>query len=63
MWQSVLALALVLAALAWLLWSMLLPRAVTDRLRRLAGRPFPAAPTGCGTCGGCGSRTAGKTCR
>ncbi|CAH2601873.1 conserved protein of unknown function [Rhodovastum atsumiense] len=58
MWQELVVLVLVSAAVGWILWSMLLPRAVTDRLRRLAGRP--PAQRGCG-CSGCGGDGGGKS--
>ncbi|MFP5512194.1 MAG: hypothetical protein ACLGJC_03790 [Alphaproteobacteria bacterium] len=43
---------IVALAFAWVAWTILLPPAARDRLRRLAGRPAPASPAGgCG--GGC----------
>lgn len=49
---DVLVIPIVAAAFAWVVWTLLLPAAARDRLRRLAGRP--AAPSrGCGGCSGC----------
>lgn len=54
MGQTLLVAAIVAAAFAWVVWSLLLPAATRNRLRRLAGRP--AAPaSGCGGGGGGGA--------
>jgi len=53
--HDLLVIPIVAAAFAWVVWTLLLPAAARDRLRRLAGRP--AAPSkGCGGgCSGCGA--------
>lgn len=53
MWQDLAVVPIVAAALAWVVWTLLLPRAAADRLRRLAGRSGPSRPSGCGGCCGC----------
>ncbi|MFC7333913.1 hypothetical protein [Rhodocista pekingensis] len=55
-WQTIAIIPIVLGALAWVLWRVVLPRPAIDRLRRLAGRPEApkAAAGGCGGCSGCG---------
>ncbi|AWB06501.1 hypothetical protein A6A40_15515 (plasmid) [Azospirillum humicireducens] len=50
---------IVALAFAWVAWTILLPSAARDRLRRLAGRTAPPSPAG--GCGGgcCGCTAAG----
>lgn len=56
MWQDLIAGAAVLLAFLWVLWSLVLPARVRDRLRRRAGMAAAAGPGGCGGCSGCGGR-------
>jgi hypothetical protein len=51
--QNILVGLIVVAAFAWVAWTILLPASLRDRLRRLAGRPVPSQAGGCGGCCGC----------
>ncbi|WP_372395631.1 hypothetical protein ABMY26_10455 [Azospirillum sp. HJ39] len=57
--ESIIVGLAVAAAFAWVVWTILLPAAARDRLRRLAGRPAPPAKN-CGGCCGCGGTGPGK---
>ena len=52
--QDAVVAVLVAAAAGWVLWKLVLPRAVTDRLRRGVGKEGSAERSACGACGGCG---------
>ncbi|WP_042445155.1 hypothetical protein [Azospirillum sp. B510] len=52
MMESLLVGLIVAAAFAWVAWTLLLPAALRDRLRWLAGRPVPTRAGG-GCAGGC----------
>ena len=57
---EVLLVGLIVAlAFAWVAWTILLPAAARDRLRRLAGRPAAPAPRGGCSGGCCGCAAAG----
>ncbi|CAO3425690.1 hypothetical protein [Azospirillum endophyticum] len=54
MMESLIVGLIVVAAFAWVAWTILLPAGLRNRLRRLAGRPAPAQAGGCaGGCCGC----------
>lgn len=59
MMESLVVGLIVALAFAWVAWTILLPAAARDRLRRLVGLPVPSSPTG--GCGGgcCGCAAAG----
>lgn len=64
-WQDLLVAPIVVAAFAWVLWNVVLPVPLRQRLRRLAGRPVTTTAAGCGggACGGCRDRGARRDAR
>ncbi|MDR3537407.1 MAG: hypothetical protein P4L71_13000 [Acetobacteraceae bacterium] len=55
MWQQILVLVLVVVAGAWVAWTLILPRSVTARLRRLVGLQAADPACACSGCSKCGT--------